>query len=182
MLGLTEGLSISERREIVKTASLTILVLMSAFALVGRELLAFIGLSVQGLKLGGGVLLMVLSVDMLKGVPRTREVEKEELAAVPLATPLLVGPGTITTVLVLVATLPSEVGGRLEGTAVLLVAIALVVGATHLLLKHSLQLVRLLGVNGMRALGRFMAIIIAGVAAEMIHSAAAEWASALLGR
>jgi len=98
-----------------------------------------------------------------------------------MATLLPVGPGTITTVLVLAAMLPSEVGGRLEGTAMLLVAIALVVGATHLLLKHSLQLVRLLGVNGTRALGRFMDIIIAGVAAEMIHSAAAEWASALLG-
>ncbi|HDI86608.1 MAG TPA: MarC family protein [Candidatus Korarchaeota archaeon] len=180
MLSLTEGMSLSERRAIVKTASVTIFALMAAFALVGREFLTFMGLSVSGLKLGGGVLLMVLSVDMLKGVPRTREVEKEELAVVPLATPLLVGPGTITTVLVLSATLPSEVGGRLEGTAVLLAAIALVVGATHFLLRHSLQLVRVLGVNGTRALGRFMAIIIAGVAAEMMHSAVVDWVGEIL--
>ena len=54
MLSLTEGMSLSERRAIVKTASVTIFALMAAFALVGREFLTFMGLSVSGLKLGAG--------------------------------------------------------------------------------------------------------------------------------
>ncbi|HDM92724.1 MAG TPA: NAAT family transporter [Candidatus Korarchaeota archaeon] len=175
MLSLTEDLSMEERRYIVRTASIAVFAIMSVFALAGDTFLRAVGVSLPSLKFGGSILLFVISVDMLKGVPRTRQLESEELAVVPLATPLLVGPGTIATLIILSASLPAETGSRVAGIAILLSAIVIVVVTTYLVLRYSLQLVRVLGVNGTRALGRFMAIIIAGVAAEMMHSALHEW-------
>ena len=175
MLSLTEDLSMEQRRSIVRTASVAVLAIMSVFGVAGEAFLRAVGVSLPSLKFGGSILLFVISVDMLKGVARTRQLESEELAVVPLATPLLVGPGTITTLIILSASLPAETGSKAAGTAILLSAIAVVVLATYLVLRYSLQLVRVLGVNGTRALGRFMAIIIAGVAAEMMHSALLEW-------
>ncbi|RLG47595.1 MAG: hypothetical protein DRO06_02610 [Thermoproteota archaeon] len=112
---------------------------------------------------------MVLAVDRLKGTPRTRELEAEEVAVVPLATPLLVGPGTMTTTILLSVELSERLGAVL-GRSCLVAASLISAVAVYLTMRYSLRLVRVLGVNGVRALGRFMAVIIAASASEMILS------------
>ncbi len=176
-LELTEGMSEGERVRVVRRAAASVLAISCAFALVGEEFLGLVGVSVADLEFGGGILLTVLALDMLKGVARTREVEREDIAVVPLATPLLVGPGTITTVVVLSTSLETQLGGRVQGEAALLSAVAAAAAATYVLLRYSTRMVVLLGRNGTRALGRFMALIIAGMAAEMLRSAVLGWVS-----
>ena len=166
---LTEGITSEERGRVVSTASIAVVILMVIFACFGSLILKFMGISVASLRLGGGVILMILAVDMLEGPGRTRELEEEELAIVPIATPLLVGPGTISTIIILASTmnLASVILGALMAGV-----------ATYATLKYSDSLIRVLGRNGVRALGRFMSIIIAAVAAEMIYEAVDTWVRA----
>jgi multiple antibiotic resistance protein len=106
---------------------------------------------------------MVLAVDMLGEMPRTKRVEPTDMAVVPIATPLIVGPGTLTTILLLTSSERS-----LTNTALIVVAEVVAAATTYLILKFSDTLVRFLRVSTVRALGRFMSIIIASVAVDMI--------------
>ncbi len=177
-LSLTEGRDDEEVRRIVKVVSIAIFLMMLLFSALGKVILLVLGVTVTGLKIGGGIILMVLAVDMLQGMPRTKEVEEEELAVVPLATPLLMGPGTMTTILVLSTEYTSRYG-FLAANSVLLLSSAIVTAATYLILMHSSKLRSLLGVNGLRGLARFMAIIVAAAAADMLTSGVSDWVSSL---
>jgi len=173
-LSLTEGRDESEVRRIVGVVSIAIFIMMSIFSLAGDLILNLMGISVRGLKIGGGVILMVLAIDMLQGMPRTKSVEEEELAIVPLSTPLLVGPGTMTTILLL-SSKYSRTYGYLCSSLILILASALVTIASYLILRNSEKLRKILGVNGLRGLSRFMAIIVAATAADMITSGISDF-------
>ncbi|MEM3740297.1 MAG: MarC family protein [Candidatus Korarchaeum sp.] len=109
-LSLTEGRGEAELRRVIKVTSVTIFAMMVLFSVAGDLILGTLGITVRGLKLGGGAILLVLAMDMLQGMPRTKSVEEEELAVVPLATPLLMGPGTMTTILLLSSKYSREYG------------------------------------------------------------------------
>ncbi len=103
---------------------------------------------------------------MLGGLPRAKQVEGKEVATVPLATPLLIGPGTITTLILLVTkySILEVIFGSL-----------LVILTTYLILYYADRVLRYLGRGFIRTLARIMAVIVASIAVEMIHSAIVEW-------
>ncbi len=173
-LSLTEGRDDEEVQNIVKTVTVAMLLLMVLFSVTGKFLLMVLGVTVTGMKIGGGIILTVLAVDMLQGMPRTKEVEEEELAVVPLTTPLLVGPGTMTTILVLSTEYTARYGFA-TASAVLVISSVVVTALTHLILSNSSRIRRVLGINGLRGLSRFMAIIVAAVAADMLTSGLTDW-------
>lgn len=166
-LSLTDDLDLNERHRIVRNSSLAVLTIALSLALGGSYLLTFFHVSISSLQVGGGILLMAIAIEMLGGLPRTKSLESHaEVAIVPIATPLLVGPGTMTTIIVLTGTVPFYL---------LIASIFMVTFITYLLLRYSEILVRILGRNGVRALGRFMTIIIAAFAAQLIYSGITEW-------
>ncbi|MCX8182158.1 MAG: MarC family protein [Candidatus Methanomethyliaceae archaeon] len=166
-LSLTDDLDIIERHRIVRNSSFAVLVIALALAFGGSYLLSFFHVSISSLQVGGGILLMAIAIEMLGGLPRTKSLESHaEVAIVPIATPLLVGPGTMTTIIVL---------SGVVSLFSLIVSIFIVTFATYLLLRYSEILVRVLGRNGIRAMGRFMTIIIAAFAAQLIYSGITEW-------
>ena len=162
-LSLTEGLGEAEKRDIVSKALLASLVLVAVFALVGNYVLMAFNISLPALRIGGGVILMAIAIDMLGGMPRTKRVEAQDIAVVPLATPMVIGPGTITTILLLTSKDPSP-----AGTAAVLVAGLAAAATTFVLLRYSEPIIRVLRQSTVRAIGRFMSLIIASIAAEMI--------------
>jgi len=166
-LSITDEMDPDERHRIVRNSSITVLIIALALAIGGNYILSLFSVGIPGLQIGGGVLLMVIASEMLGGLPRTKSLESnEEIAIVPIATPLLVGPGTMTTIIVLSATIP---------ILVLILSIVIVTTLTFLILRYSEILVRVLGSNGTRALGRFMTIIIAAFAAQLIYAGLSEW-------
>jgi multiple antibiotic resistance protein len=166
-LSITDEMDPDERHRIVRNSSITVLIIAIALAIGGNFILSLFSVGIPGLQIGGGVLLMVIAAEMLGGLPRTKSLESnEEIAVVPIATPLLVGPGTMTTIIVLSATIP---------ILVLIMSILIVTALTFVILRYSEILVRVLGSNGTRALGRFMTIIIAAFAAQLIYAGASEW-------
>ncbi|MEM4644094.1 MAG: MarC family protein [Candidatus Methanomethylicaceae archaeon] len=166
-LSLTDDLGVTERHRIVRNSSFAVLIIAVALALGGSYLLSFFHVSISSLQVGGGILLMAIAIEMLGGLPRTKSLESHaEVAIVPIATPLLVGPGTMTTIIVLSGLVP---------LLLLVASIFIVTFVTYLLLRYSEILVSVFGRNGIRALGRFMTIIIAAFAAQLIYAGVTEW-------
>jgi multiple antibiotic resistance protein len=162
----TETASEDSRTKILNTTALIVIALIFSFALFGQLILNALQVTVESFELGGGVLLMVIAIDMLGGTVRTKTVDMEQVAVVPLATPLLVGPGTMTTLIVL-ASAQSLINVLLGGV--------IAAGAVYLTLRYSGRIATLIGKNGMLAGSRLMAIILAAIAANMAHSALMAW-------
>jgi len=143
-----------------------VIVLILTFTLFGPLILSALDVSVTNFRFGGGILLLILAIDMLGGMSRSKAIDVKQVAVVPLATPLLVGPGTMTTLIVLSGTYPIInvlVGGLIAAVGV------------YLTLRFSPILVSAVGSNGVQALSRIMAVVLAAIASQMIHSALVEW-------
>ena len=165
-LAFTDKLGEENRRKVARTTTLVVLALVFSFALFGQLILNALQVTVQSFELGGGVLLMIIAVDMLGGGVRTKSVDMREAAIVPLATPLLVGPGTMTTLIVLAGT---------QHVINVLIGGFLAVAIIFLFLRYSSRISELIGKNGVLASSRLMAIILAAIAANMIHGALLAW-------
>ena len=165
-LAFTDSLGKENRRKVANTTTLMVLALVFSFALFGQLILNALQVTVQSFELGGGILLMIIAIDMLGGAVRTKSVDMKQAAIVPLATPLLVGPGTMTTLIVLAGT--QHVINILIGG---FVAVAFI----FLVLRYSDRISALIGKNGVLASSRLMAIILAAIAANMIHGALLAW-------
>ncbi len=162
-LSLTEGMEIIERRRIVSRAFITAVLLIVVFTFLGNYILRAFSISVPGLRIGGGILLMTIALDMLGGMPKTKRIDPEDIAVVPLATPMIVGPGTITTLILLTSRDPSVIN-----TLIILVAGIIAAITTFALLRYSEKIVAMTRPSVMKAIGRFMSLIIASIAVEMI--------------
>jgi multiple antibiotic resistance protein len=171
-LGVTADTPPDIKRRIPrKTAIASTVILLVAYA-AGESLLAFFSISIASLRVAGGILIFAMAWSMLQARPSRQKQTPEEaeeanqrdsLAVVPLAMPLLAGPGAIS-VMILWATGSGVDGGRLPAVAaVLAVAVSIWV-----ILGLAGPISRLLGQTGMNVATRFMGLILAAVAVEFI--------------
>lgn len=171
---LTEGFDSRKKDEIVWKAFIAMCIMVAVFTFFGIWILNFFGISTASLRVGGGAILLVLAFDVLGEAPRSKKLDPEEIAVMPVATPLLVGPGTMTTIILLVTE-----NNTPEGHLAILTASLLAVITASLMLKYSTTLVSKLSKSFVRGLGRFMSIIIAAMAFEMIKNGVMEWIATL---
>jgi multiple antibiotic resistance protein len=160
-------------RKITATVVVVVYVLASIFALAGGFILSAFGVSIDSFRIAGGVVLLAISIMTLVSGSYVGKIEiTEEQAVVPLATPLIVGPGTIAALIVI-----SSVYGPLVAFLAAFVA-STAVAATLLI---GIRVIRYVGATPLRLLGRFMSLIIASVATEMIltgiRNSVKEWMS-----
>ncbi len=141
-------------------------VLLLFFSLVGGLLLKAFGVSIYSFMIGGGVLLMVLAVDIMGEGSRSLSLDPHEAAVVPLASPLLVGPGAVASLIIYSSTVPS---------IDLVISILIVTAISATILKYSGLIARILGKNGLTAMSRLLSIIIAGFAAQLIFEGLVGW-------
>lgn len=107
---LTKGMEAEERNSVVDRASIIATSVLLAFTFLGQPILNYLHISMASLEVAGGLLLLLISLDMLRGdlnEPVIDREEKRDIAVTPLALPLLAGPGTLTTVMLLVADSPN---------------------------------------------------------------------------
>ena len=100
-IAMTARLTSAQRRTAALRAVFAAGALMVGFALIGRFLLEYLHVSVEALSISGGLLLLLVALEMLRGLDAP-DAESEDVALVPLATPLVAGPGAIATIIVLV--------------------------------------------------------------------------------
>ncbi len=141
------------------------------FAIVGGPLLAYLGISVDALRIAGGILLFLIAVDMVFAQFRRETPEeeaearaKEDISVFPLAIPLISGPGALASVLILGA----ETHGEPQLFALVLCATAVVLFVAFLLLRGSTRLARLLGQTGINVVTRVLGLILAALAVQYI--------------
>jgi multiple antibiotic resistance protein len=161
-MSLTAGMSRSERRAAAIRAASAALALVLVFALVGDLLLRYLNVSIDSLSIAGGLLLLLLSLEMLRGVDFPTG-PGGDVALVPLASPLVAGPGAIATAMVLSREHPSA-GGR---AAVLLgiAAAAITVGISLILAE---RVARRLPPTVVHFLTRVLGLVLAAIGVELI--------------
>ena len=170
-LGITADRSDAERHRIARNAVLLAGVVIVLFGMGGRPLLDYLGVSIDALRIAGGVLLFKLAFDMiLAHRERTTEAERDEaeesddVTVFPLAIPLLAGPGAFATVLVFVA----RADGRAEYLGLLLASVVLVLIVSWLSLRLASGVTNLLGFTGVNVITRVFGIILAALAVQLV--------------
>jgi len=160
-----------EFRKAIRSMAITVIVLSTMFSLVGGPLLSALNVDMVGFKIAGGIIILSTSVTtLIHGSTTTLGGKLEEAAVVPLATPLIVGPGTMTTLI-----LYSTIYGPTATLIASLTASALSVATLYL----GARLVKLFGPVPAKALGRFMALIIATTGTELVLSGLSQYVERL---
>jgi multiple antibiotic resistance protein len=157
---LTQKFEISLRRKIIKTSVLVASIILVFFAIGGVFLLSFFKISINEFMIAGGVLLFILAVEGLLGREEARWINSEDVAIVPLATPLMAGPGAIYSVIYLMAS-P-------YGPSYALFSIFTNVILQYLLLAYSDRILKVIGKTGSTIISRIMAFILSAIAVGMI--------------
>ncbi|BAW92627.1 sulfate adenylyltransferase subunit 2 [Actinomyces sp. Chiba101] len=166
-LSLTRRQSPERRRASARQATLLSLAVILAFAIFGRYILGLLGISVAALQVSGGLLLLLVALELLTENSRADDdpdPADANVALVPLGTPLLAGPGAIVAAMVAVESAPVPVAGWVSVT----LAIVVVHVITWLALRFSLTLHRVLGEAMILVLTRVMGLLLAAIAVQMI--------------
>ena len=159
IIALSEGLTVRERRKVVHTASLTALLVGLAFLFFGQLILTLMGISVGAFAIAGGTILLVQSIRNMT-VGSMMDVDKEEMIGiVPIGTPLLAGPATITTLLLLT----SQVA-----LSIVLAALVANVILAWIICLASYRILKVMGQGGLRAVSRVFSLLLASIAVSMV--------------
>ncbi len=159
-MGLTEKVEAVQRKKVYNTATLVGFVLLLVFAFTGQEILTIFGLSIYSFEVAGGILLLIVSIRILiTGGMHEEMSSPESLGAVPIAMPLLVGPGAITTTIFNL---------QAYGIAVTILSVLVVLSVTWVILRFSDGIYRFLGKTGSLVIARVMALLIAAIAIQYI--------------
>lgn len=108
LLVLTKGMEPEQRNNVVDRATIVATLVLLGFAFAGKWVLQYLDISMGSLRIAGGLLLLIIALRMLEGELDTPVVEQgRDVAITPLALPLLAGPGTLTTVMLLMSEAPN---------------------------------------------------------------------------
>ena len=168
----------AERRRLAVKASLTCFIILTGFALAGSLIFRFFGITLPAFEIAGGIILILMGLEMLQArrsatheTPGETEegAAKEDAGIIPLGTPMLAGPGAISTVMVLMG--PSPGWWR---SAIVLTAITITVFASFLILSAADRVRQFLGETGIRILMRLMGLLLTAIAVQFIVNGLAD--------
>jgi multiple antibiotic resistance protein len=170
----TQGFTAEQRRRTIRVSALTACLVVAISALAGLRIIEFFGISIASFQVGGGMLLLISSLQMLQAQQaetRKEDVDEGEskadagasIAVVPLTIPLLTGPATISTMVIY-----SQQTTQWWQVGVLM-GYGLVIGAAAFLaLSAAGRIARLLGQTGINVMTRLMGLILAALAVEIM--------------
>ena len=166
-IGLTEKISETERKKVFNTATLVGIILLLVFAFTGQEIFFIFGISLNSFEVAGGLLLLIISIRILiSGSLRDSTESPESIGAVPIAIPLLVGPGAITATILNLQTF---------GTLVTIMSVLIVLLLTWIILRNVGTVYKFLGKTGSIVIARVMSLLIAAIAVQYILSGISQF-------
>lgn len=171
-LALTKRYDAAARRRAAWQATLVAAVVILSFAVFGELILRGLGIGLPALKAAGGLLLVLVALELLRPFDEGLQGvdETQNIAMVPLGTPLVAGPGAIATTMVYVRQ-SDGAGGALSVVLAVLSALALI----YLALRFASVLARLLKPNGVHVVSRVMGLLLAAIAVQLVASAVEQW-------
>lgn len=162
-----------ERNFIARKAVLVAGSIILLFLLGGQALISYLGISLEAFRVAGGVLLFLIALDMVfarESSAKENEDEKKEalerqdISVFPLAIPLIAGPGTLASVMIL----SSAHRGQVLDLLAMVLVIALVLGLCYLALRLSSQISRLIGRTGVNVVTRVLGVLLAALAVQYV--------------
>lgn len=171
-ISMTMKDSEERRRLMLKKACITAGVVLILFTVMGNNILGFFGISIPALQITGGLVLLAIGFEMLNVLPvgeklspseKTEGVEKEDISIIPLAIPMLSGPASIATVVVL--------GSETESVAdysVIFFSIATTLAITYLILRSAAKILAWVGLTGLNVVTRIMGLLLCAMAVQLI--------------
>jgi multiple antibiotic resistance protein len=172
-IAVTHGLPVRAQRKVALRASLIAAVILAGSALIGDWLLRTLSITLPAFRIAGGLLLFSIASEMVFGVRVARQSQQAEeaieervrnIAAFPLAIPLMAGPGAITATLLLAG----RSGGAPERLALLLGVIALVLAICFMVFMLAARIARLIGITGNVVLSRLLGVLLAALAVQYV--------------
>ncbi|BAO45159.1 MarC family protein [Thiolapillus brandeum] len=173
---LTADSTPKERRHMAFRGVAIATILLLLFAFFGKVLLARLGISLAALTTAGGILLLLMGIDLVfarnSGAMSTTRAESREaedrsdISVFPLATPLLAGPGTMGAVILIMA----NAHGNWQKGAITIAMLLLVMLISLVLLLMAGKLEKLLGVTGMRVINRVFGVLLCSLAVQFIFN------------
>lgn len=168
-IAMTQDTTAARRRAIGIRACLTAIAILTVFAAFGEAVLNFVGISMPAFRVAGGILLFLTALDMLferrskRREDRAEEDEGPDPSVFPLAIPLIAGPGSIATVILLAGQKPG-----LEGLALVIGIMIVVVALVFLLFLVSGFLASVLGKTGINVVTRLLGMLLAALATQFV--------------
>ena len=176
-VSLTSGMSAGDKQKISGRSTSIAFIIAILFAIAGNLVLRLFSITVASLQVAGGILLFTVAIDMLRGDKYQKKVTeaelsdaayREDISIFPLATPLLTGPGAMTTVIVLMGA-----AATIMEKSLVLLAIVVTFIVTYYILKSSELIDNTLSVTGIMVLTRIMGLILGAISVNFV--AAGAW-------
>lgn len=158
-ISLTKGMPIKEVRRNVDSSVFVAGVLLFVFLFLGIRIFNFFGINLNSFQIAGGIVLLIMGIMYVFGASFKFVRAHSSDLSVPIGTPLLTGPGVITTTIILV---------KENGTFITVIAAFLTLLATWLILINSSRLYKVLGEHWTNVISRVMGIVLAAIAIEFI--------------
>ena len=165
-LSLVGRRSREARNKAARQGVLVSLAVISLFAIGGEAILSYLGIGIPALLGAGGLLLLLIALDLLtgKGATEPEAVEDVNIALVPLGTPLLAGPGAIAATIVFVR----QADGQAASYLALAAAILTVHVINYLVLRYSSLLIRLIKDSGIVLVAKIAGLLLAAIAVQLV--------------
>jgi len=160
-LSVSKGMDSKLRNKCIWTAILVAAALLYIFLFSGLSLLGLLGISFNGFKIAGGVILLIMGVTAVLGIEFKNKHEHVASAAILIGTPLLSGPGALTTIIIL---------SKSYGYIIPAIAALFVLFFSFLMLKYAHVLERLIGTEVIEILSKVMGLLLAALAVDFIQS------------
>jgi len=179
VLTLTAGLPAADRARVITRATLIAAIVIAIFGAAGGAIFSALGVTSEAFSIAGGILLFLVAIDMLFGrqsgareTPReAREARmREDVSVFPLAIPMIAGPGTITTVILLVNSSQSSP----VHLAYIAIAAAITLVAAWIAMRVSLPIQKAVGTTGILVLSRVLGMLLAAVATQFVLNGVQE--------
>ena len=172
-ISITEECTLKEKNKIILNAIGFAFFVLISFSLIGDLIFSFYGITIHAFKIAGGIILFKISLDMVESKrSRTKTTpaeekeaeDKKEVAYTPLGIPLIAGPGSIASIMILY----SETNGDINYKIHLFLALACVLLITLLIFRISKYLTKTFGKSGLRIMQRIMGLILMVISIEFI--------------
>jgi len=171
-LAITQSVDARRRKRMARKAALTCFIVLTSFALAGQLIFRMFGITLPAFEIAGGLILLLIGLDMLEAKrSATQEAHgdteegaaKEDAGIVPLGIPMLAGPGAISSVMVLVGTVPSLLHWQMGAV---LGAIAVTALLSYWILAGAGRVRNVMGETGIRILVRIMGLLLVALAMQ----------------
>jgi multiple antibiotic resistance protein len=169
VVALTQEMEVEQRNQVVDRASLIATLVLLAFALAGQPILNYMHISIGSLQVAGGIVLLLIALEMLNGDIGTPTLDQpaRDVAITPLALPLLAGPGTLSTVMLMVTESPDAKWSVVTGIVGAMVA-------SWIIVRQASWFDKFLGKEGsvifIKLLGFLLAALAVQIGSDGIHA------------